>query len=191
MKQKDVDVLRVLIENSDKRLNMRQLSQETGMDYKSVYGIVKRLEREELVELERFGKAFECKLIKKVHPLIFEAEYLRRGDLLRSKEFKIMFKDLSAVRFPIVALIFGSYAKGMKNKNSDIDLMVLCEKGREREIHRVVSLWPLKIHLVVLTFAEFLEMAKSREFSVVSEALKGNVLLVGIENYYKMVENVG
>ena len=33
-------------------------------------------------------------------------------------------------------------------------------------------------------------MAKSREFTVVSEAIKRNILLVGIEDYYRLMENV-
>lgn len=31
-------------------------------------------------------------------------------------------------------------------------------------------------------------MAKSREFSVVSEAMKHNVILAGIEDYYRIAE---
>jgi hypothetical protein len=33
-------------------------------------------------------------------------------------------------------------------------------------------------------------MLKTKEFSVVSEAIKNNIILVGIEDYYRLMENV-
>lgn len=34
-------------------------------------------------------------------------------------------------------------------------------------------------------------MAKSRELTVVSEAMKKNIILIGIEDYYRVLENAG
>ncbi|MBM4241617.1 MAG: nucleotidyltransferase, partial [Euryarchaeota archaeon] len=48
----------------------------------------------------------------------------------------------------------------------------------------------LEIHLTFFTYEEFLSMAQSREFSVVLEAIKNNIILVGIEDYYRLMENV-
>jgi hypothetical protein len=33
-------------------------------------------------------------------------------------------------------------------------------------------------------------MERSKDFSVVSEAIKRNIILVGIEDYYRLMENV-
>ncbi|MEN6592585.1 MAG: nucleotidyltransferase domain-containing protein [Methanobacterium sp.] len=88
-------------------------------------------------------------------------------------------------------MIFGSYARGNETKASDIDLMVICENGRDVDIQRIISLFPLDIHLVSLNFEEFNSMAKTKEFNVVGEALVNNIILIGIEDYYRMLENVG
>jgi hypothetical protein len=34
-------------------------------------------------------------------------------------------------------------------------------------------------------------MSKSREFTVVSEALRNNIILIGIEEYYRLLSNAG
>ncbi len=76
-------------------------------------------------------------------------------------------------------------------KGSDIDLLVVCEEGRNREVEAAVSVLPLKVHLTLLTPEQFVKMAMSRELSVVSEAMKLNIILVGIEDYYRLVERAG
>ena len=58
-------------------------------------------------------------------------------------------------------------------------------------IERIISTIPLNIHITTISAKEFVSMAKSREFSVVSEALKNNIILNGIEEYYRLVENAG
>jgi predicted nucleotidyltransferase len=94
------------------------------------------------------------------------------------------------LKFPFIAIIFGSYAKGTKSKTSDIDLMIISESDKEKIFERIVNLLPLDIHLVAFNYDQFLSMAKNRDFSVVSEALHRNIILIGIEDYYRMLEDV-
>lgn len=184
-------VIMALLENEGKNISIAQLSNRIGMDYKNVYNSVKKLEKEGLITLEKFGNAFNCILNKKAHPLIFEAEYERRKNLLVDKNILVLYKKLNALNFPFIALIFGSYAKGTFKKSSDIDLMVIGEKNRDKEIGRIISLLPLDIHYLFFTFEEFLSMERSKEFNVVLEAVKRNIILAGIEDYYRLMENVG
>jgi predicted transcriptional regulator len=189
MKRKSIEVLSFLIENSGEKININRISKNLKMDYKNTYNIVQDLAKQNLISLEKFGKSISCILNKKAHPLIFEAEEGRRKKLIGNKNFMILYEKLKLLPFSFISLVFGSYAKGESRKNSDIDMMILCEKNREKEIENTISMLPLKIHLVVLTYDEFLSMAKSREFSVVSEAIKNNIILIGIEDYYRMIEN--
>jgi hypothetical protein len=48
---------------------------------------------------------------------------------------------------------------------------------------------PGKIHHTAVGYEDFIRMARSREFTAVSEALKANVILIGIEEYYRMMKN--
>lgn len=187
----NVKVLITLLENEGKNISISQLSICSKIDYKNVYNIVKQLENDDIITLEKFGNAFNCILNKKLHPLIFEAEYERRKKLLKNNDLQILYKKINSLNFSFIAIIFGSYAKGTSSKNSDVDLMVVGEKNREKEVEMITSLLPLDIHLVFFTYDEFLSMALSKEFSVVLEAIKRNVIFIGIEDYYRLMENAG
>jgi DNA polymerase sigma len=190
MKNNKLEIVMALIEREESP-TIHKLSKETGIRYSNVYNIVKRLQNEDIISLEKIGNAYNCSINKKVHPLIFEAEFHRRKKLLQNGDFQVFHRKLSSLQFSFIALLFGSQAKGTATKDSDIDLMVISEKNREKEIERIISLLPLNIQLVFLTYEEFLGMERSKEFSVVLEAVKRNILLIGIEDYYRLMENVG
>jgi predicted nucleotidyltransferase/predicted transcriptional regulator len=183
-------IIRVLIERQEEELNISKLSKYSGIDYKNVYSIVKDLENKGLITVKIFGKTKKIALIKKVHPLIFEAEYLRREEFLnRNKNLLILYKRLSELDFPFVVLLFGSYAKGKVTKHSDIDLLIISNE-KESKIQEVLNLFPLRIHPIFISFEDFNKMLKTKEFNVVSEAIKNNIILIGIEDYYRVIENV-
>jgi len=189
MKDKSAKVIQALIDGAEEEMNINKLSRQTGINYKNTYDIIKRLNTQGLVQLEKFGQAQRCTLKRKPHPLIFEAEYERREKLLKNKDIKVLYNKLSQLSFPVTAILFGSHARGEAEKGSDIDLIAVCEKTRADEVQRNISIIPLNIHLTILTWEEFLAMARTREFNVVQEALKHNIILTGIEDYYRMIEH--
>jgi len=184
-------ILRLLIESGGERLSIRRISLLRKVNYKTAYNAVMQLSEEGIVRLERLGNTTNCYFAQRFNPLVLAAEYGRRDELLRDKDIKVLQGKLDVLPFPFVALVFGSYAKGGAKRGSDIDLLAVCEKERVGELESAVSLLPLKIHLTAVTPEEFIKMARSREFSVVSEAMRGNVVLVGVEDYYRLVQHVG
>lgn len=193
MRSKDAIIIRYLIENKNEELNILKISKELRMDYKNVYSIVKRLEKELLVKLESFGQSSRVKLISQVHPLIFEAEYNRRKELLKDKNLAVMLNDFkNALKSKCyMLLIFGSYAKKTQTKNSDIDLMFIVPDGKEelfeKDVHRAARSLPLPIHYLIFSEKQFLDMNNAKESNVGQEALKNNIILYGIETYYEMI----
>jgi len=193
MKSKNSAIIQYLIENKNEELNIFKMSKLLKMDYKNVYSIVKRLEKESLVKLEAFGQSLRVKLISQANPLIFEAEYNRRQGFLKNKNMAVMLNDFKNVLNSkcFILLVFGSYAKGTQTKNSDIDLMFIVPDGKEdifeKDINKVARSLPLPIHLLVFSEKQFLEMINAKEPNVGQEALKNNIILYGIEAYYEMV----
>lgn len=194
MRNKDVIAIRHLIERRNEELNILGLSKSLRMDYKNVYTIVKRLEKELLVKLETFGQSSRVKLISQVHPLIFEAEYSRRKELLKDKNLAVMLNELkNALKSKCyVLLIFGSYAKKTQTKNSDIDLLFIVPDEKEdlfeKNVHQIARLLPLPIHHLVFSETQFLEMAGAKKPNVGQEAIKNNIILYGIEAYYELIK---
>jgi len=190
MSKNHIKIIKVLIERQEEELNISKLSKYSNIDYKNVYTIVKDLENKGLIAVKTFGKSKKVTLIKKVHPLIFEAEYLRREELLnKNKSFLVLYKRLVELNFPFIVLLFGSYAKGKATKHSDIDLLIISNQ-EESKIKEVLELFPLNLHPTFINFDDFNKMLKIKEFNVVSEAVKNNIILIGIEEYYKALENV-
>ena len=183
-------VIKVLLEKQDEELNISKISKYSKIDYKNVYNTIKDLEKENLVDVNPFGKTKRVTLNKKVHPLIFEAEYERRTALFKkNKDFLVIYRKLSELNFSFIVLLFGSHVKGKATKYSDIDLLIVCEEKRESYIQEIFDLFPLKIHSTFTNFEDFMKMLKTKEFSVVSEAVKNNIILIGIEDYYRLIEN--
>ena len=193
MKRKDIDVIRFLIDHKTEELNILMISKALKMDYKNVYSIIKRLEKISLVKTETFGQSSRVELITRLRPLVFEAEYERRKEILKDKNLAVMLGDIKrAIKSKLyVLLLFGSYAKGTQTKKSDIDLMFICPDGLEnafeKDVNRVARSMPLSLHPLVFSENQFQEMIFAKESNVGQEALKNNVILYGIEYYYGMI----
>ncbi|MBU1976198.1 MAG: nucleotidyltransferase domain-containing protein [Nanoarchaeota archaeon] len=183
----DVKILKLMLDHKEERFTIRQISQRLKINYRIAHEQVGILEKEGLLMVVRVGKARLCELSNKFNHRVFEAEASRRDNLLMNKDIRVLHKRLSELNFNFIALVFGSYAKGTAKKHSDIDILTI--GGDEKELKRTISLLPNAIHLTAVEESDFVTMAKSREFSVVSEAIKNNVILLGIEDYYRLLSN--
>ncbi len=193
MRPKESTIVRFLIEHKHEELNILNISKALKMDYKNVYSIIKRLEKTYLVKIETFGQSSRVKLNGLVHPLIFEAEFERRKEILKDKNFAVILSSFKrGIKSKLyVLLLFGSYAKRTQTKSSDIDLMFICPDGLEnifeKEVNRVARSMPLPMHSLVFSESQFLEMINARDSNVGQEALKHNVILYGVEPYYELI----
>ena len=193
MRNKDVEVIRLLIENKDKELSINQIARLLRKDYKNAHNIVTRLSKAQLVKLQPFGRSHRVTLLDKPHPLVFEAEYLRKNELLKNKAIAVMQDSLKGLHSRLyILLVFGSYAKKAQTRHSDIDLMFIipdaAEEKMEKEIQNIIDILPLKIHINIFKETDFNAMKNSKEITVGSEAIKNNVILHGIEPYYEMLQ---
>ena len=193
MRSKESTIIKFLIERKNEEWNIRSISKSLEMDYKSVYLIIKRLEKLSMVQIKTFGQSSKIKLNAIIHPLIFEAEFERRKEILKNKNLAVMLSNFKrAIKSRLyILLLFGSYAKKTQTKSSDIDIMFICpdrfEDAFEKDVNKVVRSMPLPLHPSVFSESQFLEMVNAKEPNVGQEALKNNVILYGIEQYYELM----
>ena len=185
--ESDIKILKLLLGNKEERITIRKISKKLSINYRIAYEKVVALEKEGLITVIRAGNSKLCGFSDRFDYKVYEAEYKRRADLFKDKNFWVIQNRLSELKFPFIVLLFGSYAKGTNVKHSDIDILTI--GGDQKEIGKTLSLLPNKIHLTQVTYEEFIGMAKSKEFTAVSEAIKNNVILIGIEEYYRLLEN--
>lgn len=184
-----IEILKVLIGNREETYSIRKIALLRKINYKSAYNAVKALEKEGIIELKKVGNTVVCSFNDKFNDLVFKSEYLRREDLFRKKDFLVIYNQLVELKFPFIALLFGSQVKGTANKHSDMDLLIISRDKEAREVENKLKLLSYKIHLTAVTYESFIRMAKNKEFTVVSEAIKKNIILVGIEDYYRLLKN--
>lgn len=183
----EISILKRLLSNREERFTIKKIAESLKINYRIAYEKVMLLEKEGLIKITRIGNSKTSTLTNKFNSEVFDAEFERKMDLLKNKDYLILHNRLAELKFQFIALLFGSQAKGTAKKHSDIDILVI--GGNEREIRATLSLLPDKIHVTHVTYENFIIMAKSKEFTVVSEAMKNNIILIGIEEYYRLMEN--
>ena len=169
---------------------IREISKKIKSDYRITHTAAQRLIEKGILLSRAVGKSTLCELDSHYYGVeIYEAENERKGELLRTNDLRQLSKELMGkVKSGFfVFLIFGSYAKGKPTKSSDIDIMLVSnEDGFEERASSILSLLPLKTHVLVFTEQEFIRMKDSKQTSVVKEAIENNVILYGIEAYYRL-----
>lgn len=185
----ELKIIRNFIENK-KPKTIREISQQIKADYKITHIAIQRLIGKKVLSVQTVGKSSLCKLEEKYYGMIiYEAEEERKGDIFKNNNIKQLYKEIISKTNTgfFVLLLFGSYAKGKQTKNSDIDLMLISnEKDFEIKISNILSLLPLKTHALVFTEEEFIRMKDNKRSNVVQEAIENNIILYGIEAYYRI-----
>ena len=182
-------ILKYLIENKQKKFSIREIAIALDIDYKPVYLNIKKLFNEGSASIEVRGNTKLCSFSEVFNGEVFNVESKRKKELLENKDFLIMYNRLRKINKQFILLMFGSQVNKTASKHSDIDVLAIASNEEIKHIENEINLFPYNIHLTAITYDEFIQMLKSKEFSVVSEAIKKNVLLFGTEDYYRIIEN--
>ena len=185
----ELKIIKYFIENK-KPKTIREIAQQIKADYRITHIAVQRLIGKKVLTAQTVGKSTLCSLNEKYFGMdIYEAENERKEDILRNKNIDQLYKEIMSKlkTSSFVLLLFGSYAKRKQTKHSDIDLLLISnESNFERKISDILSLLPLKTHALVFTEEEFTRMKDSKKMNVIQEAMENNIILYGIEAYYRM-----
>lgn len=182
-------IIRLFIENK-KPKTIREIAKLINSDYKITHTAFQRLCNKKILIFEKVGKSLLCKLNNFYYGAeIYNAENERKEELLKNKNIKQFFKEITEKMKTsfFICLIFGSYVKQKQTKNSDLDIIFISnEKGFEERISNIISLLPIKIHPLIFNEEEFIIMRDSKKSNVIQEAMENNIILYGIENYYRL-----
>jgi len=182
-------ILKLLLKKKNDEFSIRSIAQHVKVDYKTVNIMTKRLIGDEVIKAKTLGKGIACSInTRKFNADIFRAEELRREDIFKNSKIKTMTDYLNDISDPFfILLMFGSYAKKTERKKSDIDLLLITDNALIiKKVQEKISILPLDIHLVYFNLVEIMSMLKTTDFNVGKEAFNENVILFGIENYYRV-----
>jgi predicted transcriptional regulator len=177
------NILVFLLNNKQHEYTIRQLSKNVDINYRIAHEQVKRLEKKGLIQTKRAGNALLCSLTNAFDEEIFQAEFTRSQHI--SKQLKQVQKRFQQAKQDYTLLLFGSHANNTQTAQSDIDLLAITNNSQELEDIRKDI--PLDIHLTILTYNEFLQTRHAKTPNVVEQAISNNIILIGIENYYRLI----
>ena len=187
--QTELKIIKYFIENK-KPKTIREIAKQIKADYKITHTATQRLIQKNILQAQTIGKSSLCLLNEKYFGIeVYKAEDERKEEIFKNKNINQLYKEImSKVKTgSFILLLFGSYAKRKQTKSSDIDLLLVSnESGFESKISDILSLLPLKTHALVFTEEEFIRMKDSKKSNVIQEAIESNIILYGIEAYYRI-----
>lgn len=186
-------ILECFYRNRQKELYFSEILRETKLTQNTTLKHLKALQGNNLIiSTKKIGNTFY-----KINPKNYELfslfsyfDYKRFNSLpLIRKRAIADFLDKLQVK-PLVALIFGSTAKGTFGKESDIDLLLIYNK-KETEDEKlkkdIEAVTGTKIQTFIIDFDYFKEQILKQEDNVIINAIKTGFVILGHYLFYQEV----
>lgn len=181
-KHKEEDILRLYLADYRRKLFLREISRMSGVPLRTAQRLLDGLVKHNILKSSVKGKNkyFSLNLdnnLAKEH--LLRSETLALTVLLEENFLlKKIYSEIFSLAPAGAVVLFGSYAKEKQNKESDIDLLYIGEKGEQfvSEMKKTGSLYGKEINLKKTTHANF-EKALRKKDALVQEVLKNHILL--------------
>ena len=177
------EIFRLLFGINDKALYMRDIERRSGFAIGTIQGELKKLLNLDLVLKEIDGNRTYYRA-NKIHPLYEDIHNL----VFKTTGLVDVLKNALGTKKIKLAFVFGSFARGEENAESDIDLMVIGNLGL-RDVTRLLSDTEGKIlreiNPHVYSENEFIKKNKKQD-RFVSQLIEGSkIFIIGSEDELK------
>ncbi|MGV8151348.1 MAG: nucleotidyltransferase domain-containing protein [Candidatus Woesearchaeota archaeon] len=164
-------IMDAFLSNIGRQLYMREIARMSGLDIKIVSRELKVLLDNNVMDYEIRGKIklYHWKNTFETEALIIATEAYRSQKFLEKHEI-LELMDLNKITDFI---IFGSYAKNLENKHSDIDIVIFSKKTDK--IEKLLDDISKKIHKQYISFGEFTALYR-KDTVLAREILRSHVL---------------
>jgi len=196
--QNDIKVIEFFLKHTQDEFSIREISRQIKTDYKLAHNSIKRLINKKIIAKKRHGKTELCIInLKDAADYLIQVENIKsRRFLERNTGIKLTIREIKEkIKNPYYTFIlFGSYAKEKQHKRSDLDLLVIVPgeefiKEIEAAINSVSAIKPIKIHSLVVTSKDFMEMLTAKDgINIAKETLNNHIIFYGAEAYYNLLE---
>lgn len=188
-------ILECFYRNRKKELYFSEILRETKLTQNTTLKHLANLQKLGLIlSTKKIGNTFHK--VNAKNPLIYAIfsyfDYKRLNELPFERKRAINeFLDKVQTR-PLIAVIFGSTAKGTSGKESDIDILLIYNKEEledsklRRDIEAVTG---VKIQTFIIDFDYFEEQIIKEEDRVITHAIKTGFPVTGNDKFYQDVLN--
>ena len=182
-------IIKSLIENKNPQ-SIRTISGSAVIDYKNTYNYIGDLTTSGAIVQNAIGNTNLIRLNISPNQEIYNVENKRAEEFfLKNPKLKLIKKDIEEIGYPfMIVLVFGSYTKGAKTENSDIDICIISDNDDKiKKLINKLNLLSLKLEIHQFTANEFISMIEKNQNNLGREIIKNNLIFYGIENYYNLI----
>ena len=160
------------------------IAKKKNLNQKTTASFLKKLEKETILRSKTEGKnkLYFLNLDNKeiVKNFITAIEHLRT---IRFYKNNILIKEIAEKTQKHIkgtAIIFGSYAKGIEKKDSDLDILII-GKCNEKEIYKISKIYKIEINLKIYPKLELDILTK--------EVIKNHIIIKNAEQFIEAILN--
>jgi len=176
MSQKNYNML--VVENLLRKDNhIRGLARELNTNQTTISRKIKELLDNNVVDYKQEGKnkAFFLKKTLETKQFVHIVELYKLLETLKQyPKLRIIFEKIRQNNKFKLAILFGSYAKGTANKESDIDIYI---DTKDAKIKEEIALLDTKIRVVIGNY--------DKKNLLIQEIEKNHVVIKGVEEFYE------
>jgi predicted nucleotidyltransferase len=194
--KKNHELLTQFIINPWKKQSFREIKESSGKKSKGyVYNVIKEFEKEGILSSEKVGNNILYRLNLDSEKALVYAGFL--SEYLGWTKKHLPYEDIEGLLKKVptdyfTLLVTGSYAKGTQKKESDIDLVIICDDSKDpkkvyAELRHDAEMNIPPIHLYVFTEKDFLSMLLDKKPNYGKEIVRNNLILSEGRAYYKIV----
>lgn len=184
---KEQEIIKLLFKDSLTFYNSRSISNIVGISHAGAFKILKKLEKRQIVNPLRVGKAIIYSLNKENPITLREIEMVLTLEAQNYKRWIEEFKNIQdKVKF---AILFGSIIKN-ESSAKDIDLLIIADKEKFSDVRKLIKerdkFLNKKVHLLLQTPEEF-TFDLGNKNKVTLEIIKKGIVLFGQEEARKII----
>jgi len=178
-RNKELEIIALYGDNYKSEFYLRQISKLAKLPLKTAQNTLFNLEKNKVLKSKIDGKNkyFSLNLDNiQTKSYLLQSEIYKTDLFLENyPQFKTFLKSLNT-NVPII--VFGSFAKFKADKESDLDLFVISEKGQKLPFHLI----PYKVHQVNLSEDSFVKALIEKE-ALLKEIEENHIILNNHSSY--------
>ena len=176
MEQKDykMEIINELLRDDN---HIRSMAKNINTNHMNIIRRIKELSKENVVDYKEFGKNKTYFLKKTIESknYIFSAENYKLNRIIKKyPELRSIIEKIQNDKRIRLAILFGSYAKGLAKKDSDIDIFI---ETNNKKIKDDISLIDSKLSIKIGKY--------NKSNLLIKEIEKNHVIIKGGEYYYE------
>ena len=188
-------ILECFYKNKQKELYFSEILRGTKLTQNTTLKHLKNLQNINfIISTKKIGNTFYKVNTKnpQIYSIFSYFDYKKFNELPSERKIAIdeFFGKLKTK--PLIALIFGSTAKGTFGKESDIDILLIFnrkEADDKKLKEDIESITGIKIQTFIIDFDYFKEQIIKEEDKIIIHAIKTGFIITGFDKFYKEVLN--